>query len=591
MTLVRVKVSVPEVMGLEPAGGAIRWTPTKRRVAGDTVVMPKGFAVPLLNGAADIEVSATSADWVWRVDEQVPGATNKSLYLAVPDLAEIEYTDLIEVDPKTLVPTADPDPAWYAYVDTLAGQAGTAAASAVAAKTAAETARDSATGSQASAAASAATATTKATEAGASATNASQSAATALGHKDAAAGSAGAAANSATNASNSATSASGSATAAAGSANTASNMAGVAQSSASDTIAAANGFSIGTVTTGAPGDAATATISGSAPNKKLNLGLPKGDTGPANSLSVLGTATGPDVPGTPGAQGLKGDKGDPGPLSAPAWVGTVNLDVMTTSGFYQQVNGTYATLANNYPVALSGWLLVISRGAGDTVQEYTPQIHPTTGYRTKYIRSNAGSGWTPWKAWNTARVDQTAGRVIYQWDDVNNREQLIWGDTGWRGIALDATYGVVASGDNFIGANGNALAADAVKLRRVGNRVYIGGTSPLQPKADYSTATRTVCTLPTGFRSSGSNEFIVTRYGNNGGDSTQRLVMLNIGADYANPATVQAVPLIDANWNGFATGGTWPRLYGGIWLWGMWITNENWPTTLPGTAVGTIPNL
>jgi hypothetical protein len=181
--------------------------------------------------------------------------------------------------------------------------------------------------------------------------------------------------------------------------------------------------------------------------------------------------------------------------------------------------------------------------------------------------------------------------VIYQWDDINNREQLIYGDTGWRSIANDSTYGVVAAGDNFFGANGAALPNDAVKIRRVGNRVYIGGNGPIQPKADYSASTRNLCIIPNGFRSSGANEFIVSRYGNNGGDSAQRMVSLMPGADYASPAYLSAVPLIDANWNNYATGGTWPRLYGGIWLWGDWLTNETWPTTLPGVAAGSIPNL
>jgi hypothetical protein len=313
--------------------------------------------------------------------------------------------------------------------------------------------------------------------------------------------------------------------------------------------------------------------------------------GPPINLMITDTVTGPETPGIVGPQGPVGPKGDPGPFSAPAWIGTGNLDTMTTSGFYQQVNGSYATLANNYPVALGGYLLVVYRSAGDIVQEYTPQIHPTTGYRTKYIRSIAGSGWTAWRAFNTSRVDQTAGRVIYEWDSVNNREQLIYGDTGWRNIALDPTYGVVAVGNFFGMPNGATLPADVVRLRRVGNQVFLGGQGPLQPKQDYSNTTRNICGLPQGFRSSGANEFTVSRYGNNGGDSLQRLVMLSPGADYANPAYVQATPLIDSNWNGYATGGTWPRTYGGIWPWATWLTNEAWPTSLPGTAAGTIPNL
>lgn len=52
----------------------------------------------------------------------------------------------------------------------------------------------------------------------------------------------------------------------------------------------ANVLSVGTVTTLSPGDSATATITGTAPKQTINFGLPQGATGEANSLSV-GTVT------------------------------------------------------------------------------------------------------------------------------------------------------------------------------------------------------------------------------------------------------------------------------------------------------------
>lgn len=45
----------------------------------------------------------------------------------------------------------------------------------------------------------------------------------------------------------------------------------------------ANSLGIGTVTTGNPGDPASATITGTAPDQTLNLTLPQGDAGPAGS--------------------------------------------------------------------------------------------------------------------------------------------------------------------------------------------------------------------------------------------------------------------------------------------------------------------
>jgi hypothetical protein len=189
-----------------------------------------------------------------------------------------------------------------------------------------------------------------------------------------------------------------------------------------------------------------------------------------------------------------------------------------------------------------------------------------------------------------SRVDQTAGRAIYQWDDLNQREQLIYGDTGWRSIALDPTYGVAAAGNYFGGANGAAVDASSIRIRRIGNIVHLSNTTALQPKQDYSTASRPIFVTPPGFRADGG-QYIVGKYGNNGGDAAQKLVFITPGADYANPSLTLAVPMLDLNWNGYATGGSWPRHYGGIWVTGTWVTNDPWPTSLPGIASGTIPNI
>lgn len=53
----------------------------------------------------------------------------------------------------------------------------------------------------------------------------------------------------------------------------------------------ASTINIGTVTTGAEGSQASATMSGTAPNQSLNLTIPRGNTGPANSLSIGTVAT------------------------------------------------------------------------------------------------------------------------------------------------------------------------------------------------------------------------------------------------------------------------------------------------------------
>lgn len=103
------------------------WTPTRRRESADKVVLPISFFVPLVNGEAVVDAAPTGLDWVWKVEERIHGVTASTTYYAVPDVANIQFADLVAVNPSTLVPSAVPDPAWYAYVDGLVAQAEQAA--------------------------------------------------------------------------------------------------------------------------------------------------------------------------------------------------------------------------------------------------------------------------------------------------------------------------------------------------------------------------------------------------------------------------------------------------------------------------------
>lgn len=120
MTLVRMKYFIPGVAGLKPAAGGLYWTPTQRRETTDTTVLPVSLFVPLVHGEASFTADPSGVDWVWMVEERVNGYPNTTKYYVVPDVTEIQFKDLIEVDPKTLAPIAAPEPAWYAYVDGLA---------------------------------------------------------------------------------------------------------------------------------------------------------------------------------------------------------------------------------------------------------------------------------------------------------------------------------------------------------------------------------------------------------------------------------------------------------------------------------------
>ncbi|QXO13182.1 hypothetical protein SEA_DEVITOJR_22 [Arthrobacter phage DevitoJr] len=193
---------------------------------------------------------------------------------------------------------------------------------------------------------------------------------------------------------------------------------------------------------------AQAWISGTPPDQTIDFYIPRGNTGPRGPIGPIGpslavgsvaTVTGPAAPGTIGATGLTGPKGDPGGFTTgTVLTGTTDLNNISAAGIYFAGVGVAST-ALNYP-ALSGSaggdLIVYERGANSTAngfQEFWPTSSTSNG-NVFYRRTKVNSVWSPWRSFTGTRVDQTAGRTIYQWDDLNNREQLIYGNTGLRDI-------------------------------------------------------------------------------------------------------------------------------------------------------------
>ncbi len=116
MTTVAVRLQVPKSDGTTAAAtGALRFTPTARRVitgTPDVVVLPTGFPVQLVDGAADVNLAPTAAAWVWQVDEYLTGVPARTIYVQIPDVASIDYGELVPIDPATLTPAPTPDPSW-----------------------------------------------------------------------------------------------------------------------------------------------------------------------------------------------------------------------------------------------------------------------------------------------------------------------------------------------------------------------------------------------------------------------------------------------------------------------------------------------
>lgn len=157
------------------------------------------------------------------------------------------------------------------------------------------------------------------------------------------------------------------------------------------------------------------------------------------------------------------------------------------------------------------------------------------------------------------RVDQTAGRAIYTWDNVNNREQLAYGDTGWRDVSA-----VTAWTDAIFPAGVVTASGYPARVRRIGYNIELHFGIDKAASGTPSAA----AAIPLGFRPvsgaavaaiGGTSGLALFRAFHSGGTSL---------------LVIQSTVAI--------TGGSITITYS---------TNDPWPTALPGTAISTIPNL
>jgi hypothetical protein len=140
----------------------------------------------------------------------------------------------------------------------------------------------------------------------------------------------------------------------------------------------------------------------------------------------------------------QGPKGEPGGLTTPTLLTsiTANLNTVTVPGLYTAA-GSDMTYLNNWPIENTGGVLQVfqwSTSAAYTMQMYWPRGETSAapnnkpGGRGVYTRTGNSSAWSVWSYTAPTRIDQSAGRAIYQWDNINSREQIIYGDTGWRDV-------------------------------------------------------------------------------------------------------------------------------------------------------------
>lgn len=249
---------------------------------------------------------------------------------------------------------------------------------------------------------------------------------------------------------------------------------------------------------------------------------------------------------------------------AGATLGTADLNAITSPGIYFQNDSAAATAVRNYPTAAPCSLEVLpwnrSANSNAVVQRLTVLGGPNAA-RVVYLRRWNG-GWNEWGALTIQRVDQAAGRAVYTWDPLNGREQLTFGDTGQRDISA-----LVAADDWNLSSAGHAI------LQRYGALCSLAFRA--RAARDLAPGTN-LLVIPTGFRVSGRAPGTVP-------------VSLGSVANPSGVAHVRAMPV--TNLSGAIDLRTSVTAGTEIALLLTWLSTEAWPTALPGSAVGSIPNL
>lgn len=508
MTLIRLRGLRDAI----PAPELTRVTATVQRWAGHApaavfdgadLILPTGVQIDV--NAETINLPPTDGRYCirWTITAPIPGVAPIVRHTSVPAAASVDFDDLADVDPYTFQPTVDVVAAWEGVL--------------------------------ASVRAVAAAVDDHAADAGRSAFSAGKSASIALGHANDAEAAALATAQDVQDAAAHARDAD-DARAAAFEARTDAGSAADDAELARDDARTARGEAQ-TARGGAElarDDARTArgeaqTARGGAELARDASQLAKADAEKARDLALAGQFAGTRV----SSAGL-------------------DLNGMRTPGIYRFVGGAENTSTNLPRTSTAGVLEVIAVGDNNQVvqQRYTVIAPAPYGYFLRRVNSDGSV--TAWRFTATQRVDQSAGRAIYTWDEVNNREQLIYGDTGFRDLTA-------------LVQNGWTVAI--LRIRRVGSVVTLGiyALNPAAATSDVFAA------IPFGFQPT------------YGGNIHHHVRSSNGAMTYAVCAASGGALSIPRNAGVLANGSiaTW-----------TWLTDQTWPVPpLPGTPSGGIANV
>jgi hypothetical protein len=412
-------------------------------------------------------------------------------------------------------------------------QAETASSAAATARDEAVDANTAAQAAKTTASAASATAVSSRDAAAASATSASSSADTATTAKTAATTARTGAETAATSATASATSASTSATAAAASETAA---------KTAETNAKASETSAKTADTAAKASATAAKTSET--NSKTS------ETNAATSATAAQTAR--------TAAETARDAAQASTFGGTAPAANTSLDTLTTAGEYRITWG--ATVAQGAPFEnFYGTVQVWARAGGAVTQVAQKHNALSADASQMWQRTQTGAGWGVWFAYSAAlwEADGTRGRTLKMWDPINGRWNLIYGDTGTRDITALVTW---PSGVSI-------TSGSRVLMRRVLWDVTVWIEEGLEASGPVASAAMVM--LPAGFvpNAQGDTSPIYMRNNLSQVGMVQTLITGQMSIAFSGSTGAGANTRFRHTFK----------------------TSNTWPSTLPGSAFGTIP--
>lgn len=237
----------------------------------------------------------------------------------------------------------------------------------------------------------------------------------------------------------------------------------------------ANTLSIGTVVASAPGSAAAATITGTAPNQTLNLTLPRGETGPQGPQGE----TGPQGPAGSGSGDVLGPGAAVTADALAQWSGTTgtNIKAVTFSGLVKLASGVpSAAVAGTDYVVPSG---SITGNAGTATTLQTARTINGTSFN--------GSANITTSLWGTSRTLTIGGTG----KAVDGSASVSWSLAEIGAQAADADLTAIAA---LAGTSG-LLRKTAADTWSLDTSAYITGNQTITFTGDATGSGSTAVTL------------------------------------------------------------------------------------------------